>query len=180
MKTDNSIAIEANILAMVMSADAKARTLYPTYAVRPFPKVTFYAKGLTNGKANRNTWEVMFNTFNAEQVGDEFMNTVTHEIAHMVDYTLRGKSGHDRQWKEIHRSLGGSGTRCSTYNNVVCKPGRVTRKHLYRDAQGRELWAGGRHHASLQRGKIDGLRNRLTGAQVTRHDYTGISKAANS
>lgn len=35
--------------------------------------------------------------------------TVSHEIAHGIDYLMRGDSFHDEPWRKIHRMLGGSG-----------------------------------------------------------------------
>jgi hypothetical protein len=34
---------------------------------------------------------------------------MAHELAHWIDYLLRGNTWHDSAWKTIHISLGGSG-----------------------------------------------------------------------
>ncbi|BBA65193.1 SprT-like protein [Xanthomonas phage XacN1] len=165
------MSIEATIMGYFHEYDAKARALYPAYAARPVPKVSFFAKGRMNGWAKQGSWEVQFNTHNASQVPEEFRNTVSHEIAHMVDYALRGRSGHDRIWKAIHRSLGGTGTRCSQYG-ITVKRGRVKNEYLYRNANGAETWAGPKHHAAMQRCSIAGIRNR-SGQVFNRNDWTG-------
>ena len=152
------MSIEATIMGYFHEYDAKARAKYPAYAARPVPKVTFFAKGNTNGLAKYDDWEVRFNTHNASQVPEEFRNTVSHEIAHMVDYALRGRSGHDRIWKVIHRSLGGTGTRCSQYG-ITVKRGRVKNEYLYRNAAGAECWVGPKHHAAMMRGTSAGVKN---------------------
>ena len=43
---------------------------------------------------------------------EERFDTVAHELAHLLDYELRGRSGHDRTWRAIHHSMGGNGKRC--------------------------------------------------------------------
>lgn len=35
--------------------------------------------------------------------------TVTHELAHVIDFNFRGNSWHDATWKSIHKLLGGDG-----------------------------------------------------------------------
>jgi predicted SprT family Zn-dependent metalloprotease len=42
-------------------------------------------------------------------------NTVSHELAHIIDFMIRGKSNHDRYWVAIHRRLGGNGKACHNY-----------------------------------------------------------------
>ncbi len=52
----------------------------------------------------------------------EQYNTVSHEIAHVVDYFLRGDSNHDYIWQNIHRLAGGNGAQFHKFdvprNNV--------------------------------------------------------------
>lgn len=152
--------IEAIIMGYFKEYDAKARALYPAYAARPVPKVSFFSKGHANGWAKQLSWEVQFNTHTAAQVPEAFRNTVSHEIAHMVDYAMRGRSGHDRIWKAIHRSLGGTGNRCSEYGEAVTvKRARVKNEYLYRNENGVECWAGPRHHGAMMRGTLIGIRN---------------------
>lgn len=171
------MSIEATIMGYFREYDALARAKYPSYAAKPIPKVTFFTKGRTNGWAKQKAWEVSFNTHVASQTPDDFRNTVSHEIAHMVDYAMRGRSGHDRIWKVIHRSLGGTGTRCSQYGSAV-KPiaGRVTNWYLYRNANGAEIWVGPRHHASMRRDCNFFVRHTTTGQRFTSTDWTGQSK----
>lgn len=42
-------------------------------------------------------------------------NTISHELAHVIDFMNRGKSNHDRYWASIHRRMGGNGKACHTY-----------------------------------------------------------------
>ena len=41
-------------------------------------------------------------------------DTLTHEIAHAIDFEVRNKSNHDAHWANIHKTLGGSGRRRGT------------------------------------------------------------------
>lgn len=34
---------------------------------------------------------------------------VSHELAHCIDFLIRGDSFHDEPWREIHRLMGGTG-----------------------------------------------------------------------
>lgn len=160
--------------------DALARSKYPAYAARPVPSIDFFTKGRCAGLAMGGyTWKVRFNTHILSQNLDMMRNTVSHEIAHMVDYALRGRSGHDAQWKALHRSLGGSGA--TTYNAAECGvkaiAGRRTNWYEYRHPVNGEVnWVGPKHHASLRRGKSSSLRNLTTGTQILREHFTGNSK----
>ncbi|QQG33937.1 SprT-like family protein [Aeromonas phage ZPAH1] len=50
-----------------------------------------------------------------------YNETIPHEIAHLVDYVNRDKSGHDNTWRKIAMSLGCKG---ATYHTLrVCKVG---------------------------------------------------------
>ena len=43
-------------------------------------------------------------------------DTIRHEIAHAIDYTLRNKSDHGRIWKSIAKQVGANPTRTSAGN----------------------------------------------------------------
>ena len=46
---------------------------------------------------------------------EEKFQTVSHELAHIVDFYFRnGKSKHDQIWRKIHSYMGGDGKRCHT------------------------------------------------------------------
>lgn len=46
----------------------------------------------------------------------ETLNTILHEIAH----ALTPRAGHGREWADMAKSIGCTGSRC--YNSRVCKP----------------------------------------------------------
>lgn len=171
------MSVEQSIREMVAKYDAKARALYPSYAARPVPKVEFYTKGRRSGWAWASKWSMGFNTHIAAQALEAFENTVSHEIAHMVDYTLRGRSGHDKQWKILHRSLGGNANRCSQYGATII-PGRVTNQYLYSLPNGKEIWVGPRFHNGLLNGKYQCLS--VGGVRFDSSHYTGKSRKKNA
>ncbi len=150
--------IEATIADIFREYDAKARALYPAYAGRPVPALTFYTKGTTAGLAKHSAWEVSINTYVAAQSLEVLHNTVSHEIAHMVDFALRMRSGHDRVWKAIHRSLGGNAKR--TASNVTVQRGRAKNEYLYRNAAGAEFWVGPKYHAKMMKGIASGVKTK--------------------
>lgn len=175
MYTTHMNNIESQLTDMFHKYDAMARAMYPAYAAKPVPSLAFFTKGRMNGWARQIAWRIELNTHVATQLPEAFENTVSHEIAHMVDYAIRGRSGHDRSWKAIHRSLGGTGKRCTQYTGATRIAGRVTNQYLYRNAAGAEIWVGPRHHASLIRGKYTYIQD-AKGNKVSRTDWTGISR----
>lgn len=174
--------IEQKLTERFRHFDALARTMFPEYARMPVPRLLFFTKGRANGCAHamhskKHAWTVRLNSFVAAQTPDAFDNTVSHEIAHMVDYARRGRSGHDRIWKAIHRALGGTGARCSQYGSEIKRvAGRVTNWYLYRNASGAEILVGPKHHAALRSGKYTHLSNTKTRQRFTLSDWTGIVK----
>lgn len=52
-------------------------------------------------------------------VWEDVWETITHEVAHAIDYDRRGTSDHSWAWKQIHRELGGNGERCYESEQVI-------------------------------------------------------------
>ncbi len=48
----------------------------------------------------------------------EFENTIRHEIAHALDFVVRGYSNHDKVWKFIAKSVLCSAERCYTSEQI--------------------------------------------------------------
>ena len=65
----------------------------------------------TAGKAKHREQliELSYYIFREEENRDNFKNTVTHELAHLL---VGCNNGHNAQWKQMHRRLGGSSERC--------------------------------------------------------------------
>ena len=154
--------------------DALARTISPAYASKPVPRLTFFTKGKTAGLAKFGShWEVSINTFVALQNHDMMINTVSHEIAHMVAAVAYNDRGHGRYWKMVHRALGGNAQRCYAAESVKTIAGRKTTYYLYETRCGQSQWVGPRYHNGLQSGKYPSLRIRSTGAKILCSDWTG-------
>lgn len=49
-------------------------------------------------------------------------DTITHELAHAIDFDFRGYTKHDEIWKNIHKLLGGTGNRTG-YVDLKGTPG---------------------------------------------------------
>lgn len=45
----------------------------------------------------------------------EYEHTIVHEVAHVIDYSRYGHTGHSASWKQIMNNLGYQGNRCHTY-----------------------------------------------------------------
>ncbi len=58
----------------------------------------------------------------------EQYDTVSHELAHLIDYKVRLTSKHDYLWRNIHRTMGGSGSRC--FSGIAIKRNAVKRYHI--------------------------------------------------
>ena len=58
---------------------------------------------------------------------NEFKNTFSHELSHIVANFLKGRQcGHNRYWQSVHKSLEGNGKRCHDYDVNHLKPKRKT------------------------------------------------------
>lgn len=132
--------------------------------------------GYAGWKVNRWTGECsnFYLRFNREAITKHWeemvKHTIPHEIAHLVcaAHPELGGKDHNWKWASIDRALGGNGERC---HNMELTPGRKTTRYVYKDSLGREMIVGPKHHAALQRGRYSVLRNRKTGATISRGDY---------
>ncbi|AAQ17722.1 hypothetical protein Aeh1ORF062c [Aeromonas phage Aeh1] len=77
--------------------------------------------------------------------------TVSHEVAHIVDYVQRGKSGHDARWQYIHKMMGGSG---KTYHDLEVP----VNQHVYGVA-GQKVVVNKKVHDNIQKGHVYRTRN---------------------
>lgn len=46
---------------------------------------------------------------------------VSHELAHCIDFLIRGDSFHDEPWREIHRLMGGTGETFIEYRWIAAR-----------------------------------------------------------
>ncbi|ADM80033.1 hypothetical protein phiAS5_ORF0190 [Aeromonas phage phiAS5] len=106
--------------------------------------------------------------------------TVSHEIAHIVDYVQRNKSGHDSRWKFIHAMLNGSS---ETYHQL-----EVACAEYEYNVHGKVVKLGPVRHNKIQEGKsyrveVNGIMRPLTKANfvgvVEKTAMTSVPTRAN-
>ncbi|MGI9571129.1 MAG: SprT-like domain-containing protein [Desulfobulbia bacterium] len=89
------------------------------------PKYSFNLRGTTAGTASMNRGEMRFNMHIAKTHFDKYMaRTVPHEVAHMIDFALHGKSSHGSSWKNIMIRFGCEPSRCHSYDNLKTASGK--------------------------------------------------------
>jgi len=66
----------------------------------------------------------------------EFENTVRHELAHALDFEMRGTSDHSRVWKAIAKKVLCSAERCYTADQIATT--KTTKYTLICDSCGKE------------------------------------------
>ena len=153
-------AVEVRLRARVEEVEALARKLYPSYAYRSRPSVSFKYKGLAAGTAHYTTNAIMLNAGQAVQSDAIERLTVPHEVAHLVARCLFPRaSAHGREWRSVCLALGGDGKRCysAEERGVTVIKGRQTSQYLYHTTVGTEVWVGPVHHARLQKNGDVGL-----------------------
>ena len=87
------------------------------------PTVIITNLGTVAGKASGKLWEVRYNIQLIKENLKEFLvNTVPHEVAHLIEYKLHGKSTHLKNWKKIMTVFGVEKARSyHTYDIRNCK-----------------------------------------------------------
>lgn len=94
----------------------KARRLYPSLEIS-YPVIKTTLKGKASGMAYFSLWQVNYNMEILKNNEKEFLvQTVGHEIAHLVAHKILGSLGHDKGWKMIMRLFGLEPKRCHNYN----------------------------------------------------------------
>lgn len=96
------------------------------------PKVMFYLRGTTAGKADLTNNVVILNHVLLVENQEEFMtDTIPHELAHLITLAMFGRkaSAHGKEWKAVMRALGVEPTR--THSLDVSS---VSTRHEYRCA----------------------------------------------
>lgn len=96
------------------------------------PKVKFYLKGTTAGKADLLNNIVILNHILLVENPDDFLeDTVPHELAHLLTFAMFGRKAkaHGKEWKSVMRALGVEPTRCHSLD-----VSNVGNRHSYRCA----------------------------------------------
>jgi SprT protein len=105
------------ILADVNAEWAKAQQIWPELQGVPVPTVSFYHRGTIAGKAWSFGHRVAFNTILAAENPDRFINTVKHELAHIItNRKYLFAKAHGPEFKSVLIAMGGDGKRCHDYD----------------------------------------------------------------
>lgn len=105
---------------------AKAESFYG----REFetPTVEFGLRGSTSGRAYYLRNLILLNRQLFHENQNKFLtNTIPHELAHLISFTLYGQAGmgHKLHWKNVMRVLGVQASRCHCYQTT---PARVVKR----------------------------------------------------
>lgn len=72
----------------------------------------------------------------AEKTLEDWVDTILHEIAHGIDFAIRGTSNHDGHWVRVAKAIGCSGERCGSHKvnatkkyEAVCGCGTKYTRH---------------------------------------------------
>lgn len=140
----------------------------------------FDMRGRKAGTATRDRWgrySMRFNKEGIEKHYHEMLNTVAHEVAHLVCFwnPLLGRD-HDWGWQQVALALGCSGDRCHTMDLTPARAPKP-REFSYRCTDGRIMELTERHHQALQSGRCGYLRLKGTGGAVRIYAKDFLGKA---
>jgi SprT protein len=152
------------------------------YYKQPFPRPTnieFRRSGTTGGRCTMNysktKRELMFQLDLAEHHPEDYENTVTHEVAHYVQFFLYLQVGkklrpHGYEWEYIMtRVYGIPADRCHNYDTTVTKVKRELR-HIYTCGCNTEFAISTTMHNHIQNG-LKGIQQRRWNARLGRYVY---------
>lgn len=80
-----------------------------------------YIKGFCNKPIKMSFNENLF----YKMTDEEQYETVSHELAHVIDICMRGFSDHKWHWEMLHKIMGGSGNRCHNMSVIRNKVKRL-------------------------------------------------------
>jgi SprT protein len=119
-----SVMNQTKIIELVQKYSKKVQQKYPEFKE---PKVEFFNTTKCAGKAYYLSHKVSFNTVLAKDNPDEFENTISHEIAHLVTKMIypNAKQHHGPEFKKVHQWLGGTGSTYHQYDTSGVKVRKV-------------------------------------------------------
>jgi SprT protein len=132
----------------------EGRKIYPKLAM---PTVEFFDKGVVAGRAYYKEHKVSFNLTLAKENSEEFINTICHEVAHLVTRAVypNAKQHHGPEFKRVFLAMGGNGKRCHSYDVTKAKRTVVRtyvaytcscREHLVTPAIHKKIYIGGQKY----------------------------------
>lgn len=92
----------------------------------PAPRLDTSLKGRCSGQAYLGKNIIRINLTSRSE--DDIINTLKHEIAHLMQYMFFHQRGHGPHWKMIMEKIGGRPVRC---HNMPLPPARNMRKVTY-------------------------------------------------
>lgn len=141
----------------------------------PTPAIVFYEKGATAGMARAASRKILNLEFNVHYIlnnWDEMVSdTVPHEIAHLVDIWINGKSSHGPEWQQIMRQLGVNPERT---HSMKVKRARKTQRFYYVAKCGTGTWLSKQMHNKVRAGSTRIIVK--TGGRLDHTCYTGKTK----
>ena len=128
-------------------------------------------KGMDNLRFN-----LEFNTKVMDMDWEEMEDTIPHEIAHLVDKVVHGKSSnHGPRWQRIAKRLGSTAKRT---HSVKIAASRRQRRFCYVATCGTEIELTTVMHNKVQRGSVRVLRS--TRGRINAQCYIGEAGKANA
>lgn len=114
---------------------------------------------------------IQFSEESIEKYFDDLINdTIAHEVAHLVAIYFYKNKSHNKQWKEICKTLGGNGRAVS---NHILTPERLHRYHKYKLDSNEIIWLSSMKHRQVQNGLL--FRTEKTNQNIKREHFTGTS-----
>lgn len=122
------------IIEAVKNVTERARKLPKLGDAFTLPRIEFYSKSTVSGRAHYKEHKVSFNEVLARENPDKFMNTVIHEVAHLVTRKLypKAKQSHGPEFKYVMSILGGRPNTTHSYDVKSVKREIVRPYNLYK------------------------------------------------
>jgi len=87
------------------------------------PKLECTLRGRTAGNAQGLSFKININLIHKDY--DNMVDTVKHEVAHLIEWKFSRKLSHSPRWKRYMRMIGGDPSRC---HDMEIPPARKTRR----------------------------------------------------
>lgn len=176
-RVSTSFTGKREFIAKVRECQALARQRFPDFNLmdEDLP-IVFVARGNAAGMAKWRKsrdgmqFNIEFSIDAIQKDWDDMVNdTIQHEMAHIVDYAIHGRSNHHNHvWKRIAHRLGCTG---KTTHNIAVQKARRSKKYVYVASCGREFEASSVRHKRIQSGRVYTFTD--TGGKITADGYTG-------